>query len=123
MNAAMSAAIPAPYTVAPVRAPLAFARDVHQTRASSLYALAALAMACSYIFESPLRYVLLVAHVPALIYVRDLAAFALIGLAVFSWLTGERRLFPVVVALYALFLHLLIGVFVLPGVIQPLLGL
>jgi len=123
MSGALTAAIPAPYTVAPVRGPLAHVRHVQSTRSSSLYALVALAMACSYIFESPLRYVLLLAHVPSLIYLRDLAAFALIGLAVFAWLTGERRLFPVVVALYALFLHLLIGVFVLPGVIQPLLGL
>jgi hypothetical protein len=123
MSGVLSAAIPAPYTVAPVRGPLARASDVQSARSSSLYAWVALAMAGSYIFESPLRYGLLVVKLPALIYLRDLAAFALIGLAVFSWLTGERRLFPVVVALYALFLHLLVGVFMLPGVIQPLLGL
>src|SRR5262245_27125464 len=113
MSSAITAAIPAPYTDAPVQGPLASVRDVQSARSSSLYALVALAMAFSYIFESPLRYVLMLAHVTALIYLRDLAAFALIGLAVFSWLTGERRLFPVVVALYALLLHLLIGVFVL----------
>jgi hypothetical protein len=91
--------------------------------APRLYAFVALAMARSYIFESPLRYVLLLAKVPALIYLRDLAAVALIGFAVFSWLTGVRRLFPMMIALYVLFLHLLCGVFLLPGVIQPLLGL
>jgi hypothetical protein len=119
----MSATIPAAYTVAPLQRPVLVARDEVPARAWSLYAWSALAMSCTYIFESPLRYVLLLAKVPTLIYLRDLVAFALIGFAVFSWLTGERRLFPVVVALYVLFLHLLYGVLVLPGVIQPLLGL
>lgn len=120
----MQASIPAPFTVTPVYRPLQVARDERAVfGAPRLYAFVALAMAMSYIFESPLRYVLLLAKVPALIYLRDLAAVSLIGFAVFSWLTGVRRLFPVMVALYALFLHLLCGVLLLPGVIQPLLGL
>src|SRR5262245_30475586 len=121
----MAISIPAPYTVAPVYRPAeAVPREDYAIKgAPRLYAFVALAMATSYIFESPIRYVLLLAHVPALIYLRDLAAVALIGFAVFSWLTGVRRLFPAMVALYVLFLHLLCGVLLLPGVIQPLLGL
>ncbi|HVY81610.1 MAG TPA: hypothetical protein VG994_11550 [Steroidobacteraceae bacterium] len=117
--------IPATFTVAPLLSAHSAARadEGGIVRAPRLHVWVALAMALSYIFEAPLRYVLLHAHVPTLIYLRDLAAFALIGFAVFSWLTGARRLFPVMVALYALLLHLLCGVLLLPGVIQPLLGL
>ena len=120
----MDATLPAPYTVAPLQRPSQPTRD-DQTiaRASWLYALATLAMSISYIFESPVRFALLHAKVPMLIYLRDLAAVALVGFAVFSWLTGERRLFPVMIVLYILLLHLLYGVLALPGVIQPLLGL
>lgn len=119
-----AATVPAAFTVAPLQKVLqAPSGESPGGRAPRLHVLVALAMALSYIFESPLRYVLLRAHVPVLIYFRDLAALALIGFAVFSWLTGERRLFPVMVALYVLFLHLLIGVLLLPSVVQPLLGL
>jgi hypothetical protein len=121
---ATASRIPAAFTVAPLLDTLAPSPvDNGGVRAPRLYLWVALAMAISYIFESPVRYALLRAHVPTLIYLRDLAAFALIGFAVFSWLTGARRLFPVMVALYVLFLHLLCGVLLLPGVIQPLLGL
>jgi hypothetical protein len=116
--------VPAVFTVAPLLSALSPSRtDNGSVRAPRLHVCVAHAMAFSYIFESPVRYALLRAHVPTLIYLRDLAAFALIGFAVFSWLTGARRLFPVMVALYVLFLHLLCGVLLLPGVIQPLLGL
>jgi len=116
--------IPAAFTVAPLQRAAAQPREESTVvRAPRLHVWVALAMASSYIFEAPVRYVLLGAHVPTLIYVRDLAAVALIGFAMLSWLTGARRLFPVMVALYVLFLHLLCGVFLLPGVIQPLLGL
>ena len=120
----MDATLPAPFTVAPLQRPLQAARD-DQTlaRASWVYAWATLAMSISYIFESPIRFALLHAKVPMLIYLRDLAAVVLVGFAIFSWLTGERRLFPVMIALYILLLHLLCGVLLLPGVIQPLLGL
>ncbi len=77
----------------------------------------------TYLFEGPTRYVLMLAHVPTLIYLRDVAAFALVAFAVSSWLGGERRLFPLVVAVYVLFLHLLCGVLTLPSLVQPLLGL
>jgi len=77
----------------------------------------------TYLFEGPARYVLMLAHVPTLIYLRDVAAFALVGFAVSSWLTGERRLFPLVVAVYVLFLHLLCGILTLSSALQPLLGL
>jgi len=39
------------------------------------------------------------------------------------WMGGERKLFPLVVAVYTLFLHLFCGVLLLPSVVQPLLGL
>ena len=120
----MDASIPAPFTVAPLQRALQVeSGESTLGRAPRIYAFAALAMAISYIFESPVRFVLLHAKVPSLIYMRDLAAVALIGFAVFSWLTGQRRLFPMMVALYVLFLHFLCGVFLLPGVIQPLLGM
>lgn len=120
----MATNVPAAFTVAPLQSALTGpGEEATGVRAPRLHVWVALAMALSYIFESPLRYVLLRAHVPTLIYLRDLAAFALIAFAVFSWLTGARRLFPVMVALYVLFLHLLCGVLSLPGVIQPLLGL
>src|SRR5689334_19866531 len=120
----VAANIPASFTVAPLQRVLAPAHEESTgVRAPRLHVWVALAMALSYIFESPVRYALLRAHVPTLIYLRDLAAFALIGFAVFSWMTGARRLFPVMVALYVLFLHLLCGVLLLPGVLQPLLGL
>jgi hypothetical protein len=120
----MSAAVPASFTVAPIQRQVHVAREENAaSNAPKLYALVALMMAGSYIFESPLRYVLMHAKVPALIYLRDLAAVGLIGFAVFAWLTGARRLFPVMVALYVLFLHLMCGVLLLPGLIQPLLGL
>jgi hypothetical protein len=120
----MDALVPAPFTVAPLLSPPQQARgEAAGGSALRLYVWAALAMALSYIFESPLRFLLLHAQVPTLIYMRDVAALALIGFAVFAWMTGERRLFPVMVALYVLFLHLLCGVLLLPGVIQPLLGL
>ncbi len=45
---------------------------------------------------------LMLAHVPTLIYLRDVAAFTLVAFAVSSWLGGERRLFPLVVAVYVL---------------------
>lgn len=120
----MDASLPAPFTVAPLHGPVYRSRlSEAGVRAPRLYVSVALLMALSYIFEAPLRYALLRAHVPTLIYLRDLAAFALIGFAVASWLAGERRVFPMVIALYALMLHLLCGVLMLPGLIQPLLGL
>ncbi|MEP7243915.1 MAG: hypothetical protein ABI885_09530, partial [Gammaproteobacteria bacterium] len=120
----MSAGLPAVFTVAPVQRPLAVEQPkALEQRANALYLFVALATSASYIFEAPLRFVLLLAHVPTLIYLRDLAAVAVIGFAVFSWMTGERRLFPLMVALYVLFLHMLCGALMLTGVAQPLLGL
>ncbi len=120
----MDAQLPAAFTVTPVLNPPSRARvEAAQPRASTLYVWTALALAASYIFEGPLRFVLMLAKVTILIYLRDVAAVALVGFAVISWLTGERRLFPVMVALYALFLHMVCGVLLLPAAIQPLLGL
>jgi hypothetical protein len=92
-------------------------------RGQQLYRWAAFGMAMTYLFEGPTRYVLMLAHVPTLIYLRDVAAFALVAFAVSSWLAGERRLFPLVVAVYVLFLHLLCGALTLPSIVQPVLGL
>jgi hypothetical protein len=92
-------------------------------RAAGLFRWVAFGMAMTYLFEGPARYVLMLAHVPTLIYLRDVAAFTLVAFAVSSWLGGERRLFPLVVAVYVLFLHLFCGVLTLPSAVQPLLGL
>src|SRR5262245_15485983 len=98
----MPGTIPAAFTVAPLHGPLLAQReDETQRRALRVYLWIATAMAASYIFESPLRFVLLKAHLPVLIYLRDLAAVGSIGFAAFSWMTGERRLFPLIIALYA----------------------
>ena len=118
----MHRSVPAPFTVAPLQSAGGAAR-IEDARARSIYVWLALAISASYIFEGPLRYVLLLAKIPTAIYLRDLASVAMIAFAVFCWMTGERRLFPLVVALYVLFLHLLCGVLLLPSVIQPLLGL
>lgn len=120
----MAVEIPASFTVTPLQQPLtADDRARAPMRFAWLYVVAALAICASYVFEGPVRYVLLLAHVPTLIYVRDLAALALIGLAVSFWLGGERRLFPLMVAIYALGLHVLCGALLLPSLAQPLLGL
>ena len=114
--------LPAAFTVAPLRS-VADPLDRGGVRLARLFRWVAFGMAMTYLFEGPARYVLMLAHVPTLIYLRDVAAFALVAFAVSSWLGGERRLFPLVVAVYVLFLHLLCGELTLPGVIQPLLGL
>ena len=114
--------LPAAFTVAPLRS-VADPLDRGGVRLAGLFRWVAFGMAMTYLFEGPARYVLMLAHVPTLIYLRDVAAFALVAFAVSSWLGGERRLFPLVVAVYVVFLHLLCGELTLPGVIQPLLGL
>jgi hypothetical protein len=120
----MAVEIPAPFTVAPLQTPLgAEERAASTTRLAWLYVWAALAICASYIFEGPVRYVLLLAHVPTLIYSRDLVSLALIAAAVSFWLGGDRRLFPLMVAIYALALHVLCGVLLLSSLAQPLLGL
>src|ERR1043165_1512982 len=116
--------LPASFTVAPLRSvaePLDRGGDV--IRGAGLFRWVALCMAMTYLFEGPARYVLMRAHVPTLIYLRDVAAFAMVAFAVSSWLSGERRLFPLVVAVYGLFLHLLCGELTLPSIVQPVLGL
>jgi hypothetical protein len=118
----MSTSLPASFTVTPLQMPTAHAVEM-STRGARLFLWAAVVITATYLFEGPTRYVLLLAHVPSLIYLRDLAAVALVGFAISSWMGGERRLFPLVVAVYALFLHLLCGMLLLPGVVQPLLGL
>ena len=118
----MATSLPASFTVAPLQAPITPATE-GVTRGATMYLWAALIITASYIFEGPARYVLLLAHAPALIYLRDLASLALVAFALSSWMGGERRLFPLVVAVYALALHLLCGALLLPGVVQPLLGL
>src|SRR5690348_8646583 len=116
--------LPASFTVAPLRtAADGLDRNGGILRGAALFRWAAFAMAMTYLFEGPARYLLMLAHVPTLIYLRDVAAFALVAFAVSSWLGGERRLFPLVVAVYVLFLHLLCGELTLPSKIQPLLGL
>ncbi len=120
----MAVELPASFTVTPLQTPLVVdERSPMTARIAWLYLWSALLICASYVFEGPARYVLLLAHVPALIYMRDLAALGLVALAVSFWLGGERRLFPLVVAIYALFLHVLCGVLTLPGFAQPLLGL
>ena len=115
--------LPASFTVTPVRSVAETVDRGEIVRAAGLFRWVAFGMAITYLFEGPARYVLMLAHVPTLIYLRDVAAFALVVLAVSSWVVGERRLFPLVVAVYVLFLHLLCGVLTLPSVLQPLLGL
>jgi hypothetical protein len=120
----MAQSLPASFTVAPLKSvaePLDRHSDV--VRGAQLYCWAAFGMAVTYLFEGPTRYVLMLAHVPTLIYLRDVAAFALVAFAVSSWLAGERRLFPLVVAVYVLLLHVLCGALTLPSVVQPVLGL
>lgn len=120
----MTAELPASFTVAPLRAPIELPdRAVVSARYARLYLWAALIICASYVFEGPARYVLLLAHLPSLIYLRDLVAVALVAFGMSLWMGGERRLFPLVVAVYALFLHLFCGVLLLPGLAQPLLGL
>src|SRR5262249_38324214 len=107
----MATDIPASFTVTPLQAsPRVGERSGTSTRLAWVYLWSALLICGSYVFEGPVRFVLLVAHVPTLIYARDLVAFGLIVLAVSFWLGGERRLFPLVVAIYALGLHVLCGV-------------
>src|SRR5262245_47448887 len=118
-----AANLPASFTVTPLQRPVVAEHAALTERYAWLYLWSALLICASYVFEGPVRYLLLLAHVPSLIYTRDLAALALVALAVSFWLGGERRLFPLVVAIYALFLHLLCGVLILPGIAQPLLGL
>ncbi|MEJ0039309.1 MAG: hypothetical protein WDO68_25185 [Gammaproteobacteria bacterium] len=116
--------LPASFTVAPLRSAVeTLDRGGEVVRGAGLFRWAAFAMAMTYLFEGPARYVLMLAHVPTLIYLRDVAALALVAFAVSSWLSGERRLFPLVVAVYVLLLHLLCGVLTLPSLVQPLLGL
>src|SRR5512138_3110181 len=116
--------LPASFTVAPIRtAAEPVDRSDQIVRAPGLFRWVALGMAMTYLFEGPARYVFMLAHVPTLIYLRDVAAFALVAFAVSSWLGGERRLFPLVVAVYLLLLHVLCGVLTLPSPVQPLLGL
>jgi hypothetical protein len=116
--------LPAAFTVTPLRSVAdTFDRRGEVVRGAGLFRWVAFGMALTYLFEGPARYVLMLAHVPTLIYLRDVAALALVAFAVSSWLGGERRLFPLVVAVYVLFLHLLCGALTLPSVIQPLLGL
>src|SRR4051794_22524226 len=97
--------LPAAFTVAPLLAE-AGDRNGGTVRGSALFRWATFGMAMSYLFEGPTRYVLMFAHVPTLIYLRDVVALGLVAFAVFSWLSGERRLFPLVVAVYVLLLHL-----------------
>lgn len=116
--------IPASFTVAPLRSVTHGREHTGElVRGAGLFRWVAFGMALTYLFEGPARYVLMLAHVPTLIYLRDVAAFALVAFAVSSWLGGERRLFPLVVAVYLLFLHVLCGVLTLPSIVQPLLGL
>src|SRR5688572_29053605 len=120
----MPSQLPAAFTVAPVQRPIGFADGAEErVRGASLFLWTTLIICASYIFEGPVRYVLMLAHVPTLIYLRDLAALGLVAFAMSLWLGGERRLFPLVVAVYALFLHLLCGVLLLPNAAQSLLGL
>ena len=120
----MSSQLPASFTVAPVQRQMRHCRRGGGARTRRFSFLWATLLICgSYIFEGPVRYVLLMAHAPTLIYLRDLAALGFVAFAVSLWMGGERRLFPLVVAVYALFLHLLCGVLLLPSVAQPLLGL
>src|SRR6185369_6319711 len=94
-----SQSLPASFTVAPLRSvaePLDSTSEI--VRGAPLYCWAAFGMAMTYLFEGPTRYVLMLAHAPTLIYLRDVAAFTLVAFAVSSWLAGERRLFPLVVA-------------------------
>ena len=116
--------LPASFTVAPVRSVAsAFDRSGEIVRGAALFRWVAFGMAMTYLFEGPARYVLMLVHAATLIYLRDVAAFALVAFAMSSWLSGERRLFPLVVAVYVLLLHLLCGVLTLPSILQPLLGL
>src|SRR3954466_1669022 len=116
--------LPAAFTVAPLRSVAdRFDHRGEVVRGAALFRWIAFGMALTYLFEGPTRYVLLLAHVPTLIYLRDVAAFALVAFAVSSWLAGERRLFPLVVAVYVLLLHVLCGALTLPSVVQPVLGL
>src|SRR5687768_15319385 len=108
----MPTSLPASFTVTPLQMPSAHAVEM-STRGARLFLWAAVVITATYLFEGPTRYVLLLAHVPSLIYLRDLAAVALVGFAISSWMGGERRLFPLVVAVYALFLHLLCGMLLL----------
>jgi len=120
----MTVELPATFTVAPLRAPIeSVDRTTASARYARLYLWAAVIICASYVFEGPARYVLLLAHVPSLIYLRDLVAVGLIAFGMSLWMGGERRLFPLVVAVYTLFLHLFCGVLLLPGIVQPLLGL
>jgi len=119
-----SQSLPASFTVAPLSSAAHPAdRSGQIVRAAGLFRWVAFGIAMTYLFEGPARYVLMLAHVPILIYLRDVAAFALVAFAASSWLGGERRLFPLVVAVYVLFLHLLCGLLTLPSPVQPLLGL
>ena len=120
----MAQGVPAAFTVTPLQAP-PDSREIREgaARGANVFVWAAAAIAVTYLFEGPARYVLMLAHVPTLIYLRDVAAVALVGFAVSLWMGGERRLFPLVATLYVLFLHLLCGVLTLPGILQPLLGL
>ena len=117
----MAQGIPAAFTVAPLQAPPVSSE--RPARGARLFLWAAAVIASTYLFEGPARYVLMLAHVPTLIYVRDVVAVALVAFAVSLWMGGERRFFPLVVAVYVLFLHLLCGALNLPGIVQPLLGL
>ena len=120
----MAHGVPAAFTVAPLQVP-PDSREIREgvARGANVFVWAAAVIAVTYLFEGPARYVLMLAHVPTLIYLRDVAAVTLVGFAVSLWMSGERRLFPLVAALYVLFLHLLCGALTLPGVLQPLLGL
>jgi hypothetical protein len=120
----MTVELPATFTVAPLRTPMESVDRVAATsRYARLYLWAALIICASYVFEGPARFVLLLIHLPSFIYLRDLVAVALVAFTMSLWMGGERRLFPLVVAVYLLFLHLFCGVLLLTGVVQPLLGL
>src|SRR5688572_1847343 len=117
----MASGPPASYTVAPLQLS-ASRHDGMGQRGAQAFLWAAAIIVASYIFAGPTRYLLLVAHAPTLIYLRDLAALGFVVFAFSLWMGGDRRMFPLVVACYALFLHLLCGVLLLPSVVQPLLG-
>ncbi len=120
----MPTGLPATYTVTPLQAPARAVRHGEaRQRGARGFLWAAAIIVASYIFEGPARFLLLVAHAPTLIYLRDVAALGFVAFAISLWMGGERRMFPLVVAGYALFLHLLCGVLLLPSVVQPLLGL
>lgn len=91
-------------------------------QSSGMPALALLLVASSFLVDAPLRYALSLIGLDQLLYSRDLIGAYFLSAAVFSWIVGRGGDFRIVVFCYLMALHFFIGAWILPSILQPLVG-